>query len=146
MGLEPTLASLREMRMEEVFRDVFFDFQETPTDRRALNAYVDLIDLYLRVLRETTNWLAEDGRRGAPIGRLLAAAAPAERLTVLTFNHDLVIENEIARRATLAARWCLDTGYGVSRKPSRSPPQKAVSPSSHSIVTGCAITPGRSRS
>ena len=73
------------------------------------HAYADLVNLYLQVIRETTNWLSEDGRRGAPIGRLLADAASAsESLTIVTFNHDLVIENEINRRAHLRRRWCLD--------------------------------------
>src|SRR5207249_11368326 len=33
-------------------------------------------------------------------------------VTILTFNHDLVIENEIFRRSQLVGRWCLDEGYG----------------------------------
>jgi hypothetical protein len=114
MGIQPTFTALRNLRMEEVFRDAFYDFQETPADRGALNAYIDLIELYLRVLRETTNWLGDDGRTGAPVGRFLAAASDyAEELTVITFNHDLVIENEITRRERLRSRWCLDAGYGT---------------------------------
>jgi hypothetical protein len=80
---------------------------------RTVPSHVDLIDRYLRVLRETTNWLCDESRRPGPIGRLLAAAAKAsDDLTVITFNHDLVIENEIYRRALLRRRWCLDAGYG----------------------------------
>jgi len=61
---------------------------------------------------ETTNWLCSD-RGGAPVGRLLAAVGePADSLTVITFNHDLVIESEIFRRARLRSRWCLANGYG----------------------------------
>jgi len=43
---------------------------------------------------------------------IAAAAEAADDLTILTFNHDLVIENEIAKRARLSGRWCLDEGYG----------------------------------
>jgi hypothetical protein len=113
VGIEPTATTLRELRMEEVFKDAFYDLDESPTNRVVLNGYVDLVDLYLRLLRDTTNWLCEDNRKGAPVGRLLAAAASvADELTVITFNHDLVIENEIFKRARLRERWCLDRGYG----------------------------------
>ncbi len=115
LGVEPTAATLREYRMEEVFKDVAYDFRETPTNRDALNAYIDLVDLYLRVLRSTTNWLSAESKSGGPVGRLLnEAAGIADDVTVITFNHDLVIENEIARRKKLRGRWCLDRGYGAA--------------------------------
>jgi len=112
VGIEPTTTTLRELRMEEVFKDGFFDLDETPTDGITRDGYIDLVDLYLRVLRDTTNWLCANKRTGAPIGRLLAYAAAADALTILTFNHDLVIENEIVKRRRLSSRWCLDRGYG----------------------------------
>jgi hypothetical protein len=113
IGIDPVATTLREYRMEEIFKDVSYDFRENAGDKAALNAYIDLVDLYLRVLRETTNWLCSDSRSGGPVGRLLAAAAKsADELTIITFNHDLVIENEIARRASLSPRWCIDRGYG----------------------------------
>jgi hypothetical protein len=111
LGIEPIPSTLRERRMEEVFADVFFDFNEAPANRTALNAYIDLIELYVRILRENTNWLCGDDR-GGPIGRLMDAARIGEHLSVVTFNHDLLIENEIHRRARLRGRWCLDRGYG----------------------------------
>jgi len=117
LGIDPIQSTLREHRMEEVFKDVSYDFRETPDDKVALNAYIDLVDLYLRVLRETTNWLCDPKRKGAPIGRLLDAAAKrSDKLTIITFNHDLVIENEIERRKALRSRWCLDEGYGSVSK------------------------------
>ncbi|MGB7686784.1 MAG: hypothetical protein WBL45_13505 [Solirubrobacterales bacterium] len=113
IGIEPTPTTLREYRMEEIFKDVSYDFREDTGDSAALDAYIDLVDLYLRVLRETTNWLCADNRTGGPVGRLLAVAAGiADELTIITFNHDLVIENEIARRHPLNQRWCIDQGYG----------------------------------
>ena len=113
LNLDLSASTLREQPMEQVFADVFYDFNEAQSDSAMLNAYIDLIDLYVRVLRETTNWLCENGRTGAPIGKLLAAAAKwADDLTIVTFNHDLVIENEIHRRAALNARWCVDRCYG----------------------------------
>jgi hypothetical protein len=114
LGVDPASGGLAAQRMEQAFADVFYDFGEAPDDPDVLHAYADLVNLYLQVIRETTNWLSEDGRRGAPIGRLLADAASAsESLTIVTFNHDLVIENEINRRAHLRRRWCLDQCYGT---------------------------------
>lgn len=73
--------------MEEVFKDVAYDFRETPDDKPALNAYIDLVDLYLRVLRGTTNWLSGDAKTGGPVGRLLdAASAAGDSLSVITFT------------------------------------------------------------
>jgi hypothetical protein len=113
VGIDTASTTLRELRMEEVFKDAFYDFHETPDAPVPFNAYIDLVDLYLRVLRETTNWLCADNRTGGPVGRLIdAAALCSDRLTLITFNHDLVIENELQRRARLKRRWCLDQGYG----------------------------------
>jgi hypothetical protein len=113
VGIDSVPTTLREFRMEEIFKDVSYDLRETPESAIALNSYIDLVDLYLRVLRSTTNWLCAPKRRGAPMGRLLdLAAAQSENLTIVTFNHDLVIENEIERRARLRKRWCLSQGYG----------------------------------
>lgn len=109
----PKPETVRQLRMEEFFKDLYFDFLESPTDPLLHQAYIDLVETYVQVLRETTNWLCEDTRDGAPIGRLIADAADAsDEVTVVTFNHDLVIENEIFRRRRLVGRWCLDHGYG----------------------------------
>jgi hypothetical protein len=113
MGMDQLPERLPQLRMEEVFKDAFYDLQERRTDEVAHGGYVELVDLYLRVLRETTNWLCADGRNGAPVGRLIAReATSSDELTIITFNHDLVIENEVFRRVQLRRRWCLDWGYG----------------------------------
>jgi hypothetical protein len=113
LGVDPTPSALRGLRMEEFFKDIYYDFQSAPTNHSARHAYIELVTIYTRVLRETTNWLCEDGREGAPVGRLIAAAADvADQVDVVTFNHDIVIENEIFKRARLRARWCLEKGYG----------------------------------
>lgn len=129
LGREPTTANIRGFRMEEVFADVYYDLLEDQSNTVALAAYTELVDLYLRTLRETTNWLAADARRGAPIGRLIADAADkADEVSIITFNHDLVIENEIHRRARLRNCWCVDEGYGTisSELESLSPPNASI--------------------
>jgi hypothetical protein len=102
-------------RMEEFFKDLFYDFlQETRTDTKTVRAYTQLVSIYTRVLRETTDWMGDDKRVGGPVGRLIDRAADAaDGVTIVTFNHDLVIENEIHKRARLRKRWCLERGYGT---------------------------------
>jgi hypothetical protein len=105
----PFTATGGENRMEEFLRDLFHDFlseRATATSRPVL-AYRQMIEIYAHVLRETTD-------RHGPVGRLIAeAAACAENVDVITFNHDLVIENEIFKRARLRPRWCIERGYGA---------------------------------
>jgi hypothetical protein len=101
-------------RMEEFFKDVFGDFQDLEEDAGVQAAYEQLVALYLRVMRDTTNWMTEDRYTGGPVGQLLAHAAEAhESVDVITFNHDLLIENEILKRARLSGKWCLERGYGT---------------------------------
>ena len=120
----------RPVRMEEFFRELYSDFQDASPGSTTALAYEQLVDVYVDVLRKTTNWLADDGRRGGPVGRLISeAAASSEALTMITFNHDLVIENEIYKRARLRRRWCIERSYGqlsgtldfTVPKPSRGP-------------------------
>lgn len=50
---------------------------------------------------------------GGPVGRLVGAAAGcADRVDIVTFNHDLVIENEIFKQSRLQRRWCIERSYG----------------------------------
>ncbi len=56
----------------------------------------------------------EDGYTGGPVGRLIAhVAETSDASTLLTFNQDLVLENEIYKRARLRPLWCVEHGYGA---------------------------------
>jgi hypothetical protein len=81
LGVDPSSSALADLRMEQVFADVFYDFGEAPTDRDVVRAYIDLVDLYLRVLRETTNWLARLARRLSTSCALSSSASGPGRLT-----------------------------------------------------------------
>lgn len=101
-------------RMEEFLRDLFHDFVSEADTAASLpvRAYRQLIEIYASVLRRTTDWMRGNSYGGGPVGRIIAAAAAAgDRVDVITFNHDLVIENEIFRRAQLRGRWCIDHSY-----------------------------------
>src|SRR5690349_12932257 len=57
LGTEPSPAVVERLRMEEFFKDVYYDFQATPSSSSTRSAYTELVSVYTRVLRETTNWL-----------------------------------------------------------------------------------------
>jgi hypothetical protein len=42
----------------------------------------------------------------------LAAADAAEHVDIVTFNHDLLVENVLAEMGSAKGRWCLRHGYG----------------------------------
>ena len=103
-------------RMEEFLRDLFHDFlhERSSADSLAVTAYRQLVAIYARVLRDTTGWMLGAGFTGGPLGRVIAAAADcSEQVDIVTFNHDLAIENEIHKRARLRKRWCIDRSYGA---------------------------------
>lgn len=102
-----------EPRMETFFAEVYYEVtsQRTPT---ALALYWALVNLYVKTLCETTNWLALHNREGA-LERLIrreVARSEGEEVTVVTFNHDLIIENAIARVFPNLNAWCLSSVYG----------------------------------
>jgi hypothetical protein len=62
LGVDPSPRLLEGMRMEEFFKDVYYDFVTEEDSVPTRRAYIDLVGVYTRVLRETTNWLCEDTR------------------------------------------------------------------------------------
>lgn len=103
-------------RMEEFLRDLFHDFlgENDNANSEPVRAYRQMVEIYAGVLRRTTDWMHTDGYTGGPVGRIIAAAADiADHVDIITFNHDLVIENEIYKRARLRQRWCITKSYGA---------------------------------
>lgn len=102
-------------RMEEFFGDVFFELSQTgagdPDHERALDSYRSLLRLYTRVLASTTNWYHD--RPLGVVGRHLRSLLDrgATRISLITFNHDLTLENAVAQ-LPYRQRWCVDSGYG----------------------------------
>lgn len=104
-----------DARMEMFLRDVFHDFLSQRDDAKSegVQAYRQIVRIYVNVLRQTTDWMRKPGYTGGPVGRLLATAVDmADEVDIITFNHDLVIENEIHKRARLRDGWCITRGYG----------------------------------
>lgn len=105
------------MSLEQYFADVYY---EVATERGsdAFGLFVELLHAYVQVLAATTNWMA-DKRGPGDLGRLLRLELRGcERLTVITFNQDLVVENVALRLPRSQGKWCLESLYGdVSLSP-----------------------------
>jgi hypothetical protein len=102
--------------MEAFFTQLFYDVDRHPRNRAYQDAYTQLVEQYAELIGTTTRPMAgaaEARYRRSPLVRLLAAlCGPRDRLAVITFNHDLVVEDAIDRSPELHGRWCLDRGYG----------------------------------
>lgn len=109
-----------EPRMEQVFGDIYFEVVEGrgKAQEVALDGYRTLLRVYGRVLAQTTNWMWD--RPLGAIGRFLRSAIQTPDLThlsLVTFNHDLLIENALTQ-LPYRQRWCVDQGYGpISLRP-----------------------------
>jgi hypothetical protein len=97
--------------LEEHLGRLFFEMQTTPNDAN-VRAYYDLVGLYCDDLLSTTNWMTE---RSGPMRKLVERELrrPA-RVSVITFNHDLLIENALSLipSRSYGAVWCLRHAYG----------------------------------
>jgi hypothetical protein len=114
LGLNPFLGTEAGARpgMEDFFKDLFYDYVTDARNEQAQEAYRQLVSIYAAALRRTTNPVAERGNRG-PVTRLLRKAAQrADDLTLITFNHDLILENILDLGQEFRGRWCLRHGYG----------------------------------
>ncbi len=76
-------------------------------------AYFDLVQLYQTELLKTTNWMI--GRRGGLKKLITAELQLGNVLSILTFNHDLLVENALSLLPVKRnpGRWCIDHAYGL---------------------------------
>ena len=87
--------------MEQYLGRLYFEMNNTRSDAN-LQAYFDLVRLYAAELLETTNWMM--GRKGSLSKVIRAELDAGRRLSIITFNHDLLIENALASLPTVIAR------------------------------------------
>lgn len=113
LGIDPFAPGEPKPGMESFFKDVFYDFisgRAKPT--APAERYAALVSAYREVLLKTTNWVCE-GADSGPVTDLVGAAADAaEQVDIITFNHDLLLENILAELDSARGRWCLRHGYG----------------------------------
>jgi hypothetical protein len=76
-------------------------------------AYYDLVRLYQAELLKTTNWMI--GRSGMLRKLIQSELKAGAKVTILTFNHDLLVENALERlpRRQFPGVWCLEHVYGL---------------------------------
>ena len=113
LGTDPFEPGEGKPGMESFFKDVFYDFISSRSKTsRAAQRYGGLVVAYRTVLLKTTNWVCDHAEDG-PVAALLAEAAnAADHLDIITFNHDLLVENTLADLDAANGRWCLRHGYG----------------------------------
>lgn len=99
--------------MEQFFADVYYAVASSTPPAAALEVFIKTIRLYRRVLAQTTNWAMSTTRRGDLDRFLRMEFALADGgMTVVTFNHDLLIESVAADIKKYDGRWCLRSLYG----------------------------------
>ncbi len=110
LGQPDLCSSTQPVSLEQYLGRLYFEMLTSGvTDN--IEAYYDLVRLYATELLTTTNWMA--GRRGA-LSKLMRAELDAgNRLSVITFNHDLLIENALAGMSAnrYGRVWCLSHAY-----------------------------------
>jgi hypothetical protein len=96
---------------EEHLGRLFYDLN-TSASSANIQAYYDLVRLYNAELLMTSNWMV--GRNGV-IRRLIQQELRDAHLSIITFNHDLLIENAIATLSPTRqpGAWCFQHTYGL---------------------------------
>lgn len=89
---------------------LFFEMNRT-NSKRARSNYYDLVTIYSDELRHTTEWM--DTRSGAIRRVVERELDTGNRVSVITFNHDLLVENALSLIGSRHGKvWCLRHAYG----------------------------------
>lgn len=112
LGQRDLCGSSPPVSLEEYLGRLYFDMS-TAANEANIASYYDLIRLYSSELLDTTNWMI--GRTGA-IRRLIDRELRSASLSVVTFNHDLLIENALATlsESRHPGAWCFRHSYGIN--------------------------------
>jgi hypothetical protein len=113
LGFDPFQPGGSSPGMESFFKDVFYDFTNSrKKSSSAARRYGTLVVTYREVLLQTTDWVCDNANDGPVTDLLSSAAQAADHVDIITFNHDLLIENILADLDIARGRWCLRHGYG----------------------------------
>jgi hypothetical protein len=111
LGQQNLCGSNPPVSLEEHLGRLFFELNSSATPTN-IQAYYDLVRLYNSELLTTTNWMI--GRSGV-IRDLIQQELRTARLSIITFNQDLLIENALARVSATRQPgvWCFKHVYGL---------------------------------
>jgi hypothetical protein len=114
VGQPDLCGSTPSISLEEHLGRLFFDLS-TAASPSNIEAYYDLVRLYNAELLMTSNWMIA-ARQNGVIRQLVQRELRDASLSVVTFNHDLLIENAIARLSTARypGAWCFRHAYGLA--------------------------------
>lgn len=100
------------MSLEQYLGRLFFEMHNRRTEDN-IRSYFDLVRLYCDELMSTTNWM--NGRRGSLKRVLEGLRRRGHRVSVVTFNHDLLVENALFQMSerSYGKVWCLRHCYGL---------------------------------
>lgn len=110
---EPDLRAISPaVSLEQYLGRLFFEMNATPNTRN-VEAYFDLVRWYAAELLTTTNWMM--GRAGSVKKLIEREVRRPGELSIITFNHDLLIENALSLMAPrlFGHPWCLPHAYGL---------------------------------
>ena len=112
LGVPDVCGQTPAISLEEHLGRLYFDLNTSATSSN-IQAYYDLVRLYNSELLATTNWMV--GRNGV-IRRLVQQELRTADVSVVTFNHDLLIENALATLPVSRhpGAWCFSHAYGLS--------------------------------
>lgn len=115
---EPDLTSaMRPVSMESYLGRLFFNINHDPRTA-SVSSYFDAVDLYASEIISTTNWMI--GKAGLLKKIILPEVLAGRKVTIITFNIDLLAENTLAmldEGSRPRVPWSLSTGYGFSDLP-----------------------------
>jgi hypothetical protein len=116
LGQKDLCSTALPVSLETYLGRLFFEMNARSSDRN-VQTYFDLVQLYAAELLTTTNWMI--GRSGSLRRLLTREQRAADKLTIVTFNHDLLIENALTIMSEKVGGhpWCLRHGYGFKAMP-----------------------------